>query len=447
MSTDRRILWGSSAALMLLLGGYLQQEWRALAADRPDERWRSASGSDFAVYYVAGRVARGEGGGRLYQGTPNAAIVDPHSPWLEVARSSGVVAETPFQYPPLFALLVRPLTHLPLEWAFFAWRQASTLAVVLAIYLALANFRATPRAPVFVVAVAAALASFPFVETTELGQVGGLVLLLWTLGVCFADRGRAIPGAFCFALGTIAKLTPAFVVPLFLLRKQWRWLAAYAGWMTLFLVIGIWQLGWENHVTFFSQVLPAMSCGLASSRNKSLVTMVQSLYFGDAFYEPSQTPTVPLGVCWLGKAVSLGLYCVVLIYVCARRKDARHLGYEVSVLALVSLLVSPLTWRHHYLLSLLPLLYLWSAADVRSLSRRDCALLFLATLAIGTPFPHYLLGLVRHPVLQVMVTSAMPAGALALLALSLVYYPPSAGPARAEPSQPEKREIGVTAPA
>src|SRR5437899_8549864 len=127
-----RIFFGCCAALLLVLGGYLHYEWRSMAGERPNDAWRHASGADFAVYYVAGHVASGEGDGRLYEGTPNGSITNFSSPWVQVAHANGVVAMTPYQYPPFFALLVKPLAKLPVKSAFFLWRQLSTLFTLIA---------------------------------------------------------------------------------------------------------------------------------------------------------------------------------------------------------------------------------------------------------------------------------------------------------------------------
>jgi Glycosyltransferase family 87 len=414
-----RIFFGSCAALVLVLGGYLHYEWRSMAGERLNEAWRTAAGADFALYYVAGHVANGEGDGRLYEGTPNGSVTNVSSPWVQVARANGVVAMTPYQYPPFFALLMKPLAKLPVKTAFFLWRQLSTLFVLITIYLVLVIAGATNRFPIFVIAAAATLGSFPFIELKDMGQVGGLLVLLWTVGAYLADKKRPVAGAFCFALGTMIKLTPAFVVPLFILRRQWKWLLAYAAWMTAFLGIAVWQLGWANHVTFFTQFVPAMSCGAPSTANKSLMNVVYSLYCGDAFRDTVHIPPIPVSVCWLGKALSASVLGIALIAFRRRTKHSTHLGYELALLALVSLLISPVTWRHHYVLALLPLLFMWTASDFGSDSKLTWPLLFAATVVIGTPLSHAVVRFADSPALQLCASISMPAAAVMVLWLGL----------------------------
>jgi hypothetical protein len=61
---------------MVLFGCYVQQERHSLGGDE----WKRGIGGDFHPYYVGGKVARGDGGGKLYyppaQGNPVAGFVD-----------------------------------------------------------------------------------------------------------------------------------------------------------------------------------------------------------------------------------------------------------------------------------------------------------------------------------------------------------------------------------
>jgi glycosyl transferase family 87 len=440
-----RIFFGCSAALLLVLGGYVHHEWHSIVGERPNEAWRTASGADFALYYVAGHVANGEGDGRLYEGTPNGSVTNVSSPWVQVARANGVVAMTPYQYPPFFAWLMKPLAKLPVKTAFFVWRELSTLFTLIAIYLALLIAGATDRFQIFVLAAAATLASFPFFEMKEQGQVGGLLLFLWAMGAYLADKKRPVSGAFCFALGTMIKLTPAFVVPLFILRRQWKWLFAYAAWTAAFLGIGVWQLGWANHVTFFTQFMPAMSCGAPSIANKSLMNVVHSLYCLDAFRDTVRIPPLPLGICWLGKTLSASVLGITLIAFWRRTKHSTYLGYEVALLALVSLLISPVTWRHHYVLALLPLLFMWTAPDFGTHAKGTWPLLFAGTVVIGTLFSTAVVQFAHSPVLQLFGSLLIPAAAVLVLWLGLTAYSPEIS-AATEPTIDEASSFSLSSP-
>ena len=414
-----RVFFGSCAALILVLSGYAQYEWRAFAGERTNQAWRTAAGADFALYYVAAHVASGEGDGRLYEGTPNGSVTNLSSPWVRVARANGVTALTPYQYPPFFALMMKPMARLPVKTAFFVWRQLSTLFILITIYIALVIAGAANRLPTLVIAAAAMFGSFPFIEMRDMGQVGGILVLLWASGAYLADKKRPVAGAFCFALGTAIKLTPAFVVPLFIIRRQWKWLIAYTAWLTVFFGVAIWQLGWANHVTFFTQFVPAMSSGAPSIANKSLMNVVHSLWAGDAFRDTLHIPPMPLSVCWFGKALSASVLAITLFAFWRRTKDTSRLGYEVALLALVSLLISPVTWRHHYVLALLPLVLMWTAPSFGRDSKVTWPVLFAATVLIGSQFSYAVVEFAHSPALQLIASLLVPVAAMVVLWLGL----------------------------
>jgi riboflavin transporter FmnP len=256
-----------------------------------------------------------------------------------------------------------------------------------------------------------------------MGQVGGLILLLWTLGVYFLSKSNPVWSAGCFALGTIIKLTPVLVVPLLLLRRQWKWLAAYAGWMAFFLGISLWRFGWQNHVIYFAKVLPTMSCGYPLATNVSLATVLQSLHAGGALLSDELVmqaqQNMPVWVCLLAKVIGLGIYLGTLLLFWKNKDSQRGLVEELAILTLVSVLVSPVAWRHSYVVTLLPILLIWMGARRQVFSTGKYMLLFLATITIGTAIPYYLLIHLKRSVLDVALVGAVPAAAIILLLICL----------------------------
>jgi hypothetical protein len=101
------------------------------------------------------------------------------------------------------------------------------------------------------------------------------------------------------------------------------------------------------------------------------------------------------------------------LYLLWRRNKSQAIPVqEFMVFVLLSLLISPVSWRHHYLVALLPLIFLWSF----DLKRRfDLAVLALATLSIGTVLPDYMITAVRNPALDLLLVSLTPVSTLLLL--------------------------------
>jgi hypothetical protein len=65
---------------------------------------------------------------------------------------------------------------------------------------------------------------------------------------------------------------------------------------------------------------------------------------------------------WLTALVKAGnflIYCAVLLFFWKKNERPTAMVYELVTLALVTILISPVSWRHHYLLTLIPIIYLW----------------------------------------------------------------------------------------
>jgi hypothetical protein len=118
--------------------------------------------------------------------------------------------------------------------------------------------------------------------------------------------------------------------------------------------------------------------------------------------------TLPPPACLVSKVVALVVFCGVMarFYVYRRKNLVLHLVLVV----LLSLAISPITWMHHYVMALLPFLYLWGRGI-----RRDC-LLLAALLVVGTnltvfPLPE----LFRNHVAQLVLAGVVPCLTLALV--------------------------------
>src|SRR5207302_4708945 len=186
----------------------------------------SAMPIDFPVYYVAGTMAGT--GAELYEvpsGDPRLRPyfvlydVNPSSDAGRQAQRLGFSSVSPFLYPPLAALAMRPLTYFSPRFALFLWRCLSGLLTLVSVYFIVATFARENIWISFVLALAGAFAFFPFVETIDLGQINALILACWAGGIFLAVRRYFVSSAFFFALGTLIKITPVFALGVFVVRR------------------------------------------------------------------------------------------------------------------------------------------------------------------------------------------------------------------------------------
>jgi glycosyl transferase family 87 len=432
----KRIDWllvSCPLVLLLLLGPTIKQDIDQFRAALDP----SQTAFDFRVYYVAGKVARQQG--PLYyppagsgQGAQTSVVfkdVDEQTAWGRTAQSLGFVHTPGFVAPPFTALLIEPLTALSPRTALLLWQAVSLALLVLSVFLVVRLVNPDPFWPYFVMGTAAALSFYPSMLEFSLGQIEFLILFLWTLGAFLAGKKRTVGSAFCFALGTMIKLQPAVVVGVFLLRRQWKWCLAFAAWTATLLSISLWQLGWQNHVVYFRQILPTLSCGVPGYFSNSLATLVENCYFGRVpALIPEMPGLIPAALCWLTKALSLGLYGAVLLCLRRKNKQPTQMAYELALLTLVLLLISPISWRNHSVLAILPLLYLWLHAGRNGGDWKNLELIALgaATLLIGTPYLDHLAVRVigsAHPVLEILLTGSVCIATSLLVVASLLNYP------------------------
>ena len=425
-----RSSWALGVTLILVLSICVQRE----AQVRDGLRGLNIQSADFAlfdfvVYYLAGDFALTQRSPQLYYptddgrfGNPHGRVVDAQTPWASRARAVGFSSAAHYIYPPFFALLMAPLTRLPVEAAYFIWREINIFLLLLSVWLATLCVKTANLWPSFVVLAIASLCFYPYVETLYLGQVDVFILFLWTAGVYFLKRKLTVWSALCFALSTMIKVVPIIVVPLFIIRKQWRWVWVYSAWCLLFLWLSIWRLGWENHVTYFSKVLPAMSCGYPKAPNNTLSTLIQCAYLGRVPTEladaASSQASLPGWICGFCKILGLAIYAGTLAMIYRARRDSSRLWVEIAFLTLVVGLISPIVWRHSYVITLLPLIFLWAASD-REYSTTWWVVLTAATLSLGTIYPQYALVHMRPSILQLPFLALMPAAAACLLVLAL----------------------------
>jgi hypothetical protein len=392
----------------------------------------SAMPNDFPVYYVAGSLAAT--GRELYnvpQGDPALrpyfvlSNVPSSSDWARQAQGFGFHGASPFIYPPFAALIMRPLSFFSPRLSLFLWRCVSGLLTALSVYFILASFARTQIGLKFVLALAGAFSFFPLVETIDLGQANALILACWAIGIYLAVNNKFTLSALCFAVGTLIKINPVLAVGVFVIRRQWKWLAAYFIWLLILISISVGVSGWAAQMTYVRTVLPTLSCGAPIAENKSLAGLIQSLAIGNVVILDSSSPKLlPLipAACHVAVGLSAVLYVGILFFFYRQRNSQEALVSELAAVALLSLLISPVSWRHHFLLALIPLIYLW-LPETKLLKQWQLIALTAATLIIGTPFADYAARYL-HGNLRLFLNGLQPVATMVLLGLGMPWTLP-----------------------
>ncbi|QCQ90279.1 mannosyltransferase [Rhodococcus sp. SGAir0479] len=281
----------------------------------------------------------------------------------------------PFTYPPFAALVFLPLHYLPFGLVGVLWQVCTVLALFWVIRISLELMlgdRARERAWVHVAMLWTAVGvwSEPVRTTLDYGQVNVFLVL----GAMLAVRSARswLSGGIVGVLAGI-KLTPAVTGLYFLAQRRWRAAVfsavAFAGTVAVsYLVIGP-----QARDYFTSKFGDADRIGpVGSAWNQSLRGALSRLAGHD----------VGSGAVWV-VAVVVSAALAVLAWRALGPDD--RLGTLVLV-QLFGLLVSPISWVHHWVWVLPMLVWLVHGPYGRLLGTRVVAATWLVVTAVGVPW-------------------------------------------------------------
>ncbi|WP_084637958.1 glycosyltransferase 87 family protein [Gordonia shandongensis] len=286
----------------------------------------------------------------------------------------------PFTYPPTAAILFAPLAMIPVAAA-DAVMFAATLAA-LGATLAMVLRRLYPTLPGSRIATisVAAVAVFSFIEPVRenlgFGQVNILLMVMIVFDVLY--RGRGWPRGLLIGIAVAVKLTPAGFLLYFALRRDWRALgttiAAAAG------AIGLtWLISPSDSSTYWFETL--RETGRIGAPWFTSNQSIKGAVFRFGWNETLSTAL------WIG----LSLVAVALAAYWMHRllASGRHVA-ALLVNAGVVLLVSPVSWSHHWVWAAPALMVGVSALAARRRSPWLAATVALAAVlfAVG---PHWLM--------------------------------------------------------
>jgi alpha-1,2-mannosyltransferase len=292
-------------------------------------------GLDFSVYWYGGTILNeaGQPPSDLYQGNVDWA----GGPQL------------PFTYPPFAALLFGVLARLPQPTALMLFNTAGAIVAVwvavrgVRYWTAKADWRTTFRSAgngwAAAVLVLAVLNLGPWRETLAFGQIN--ILLMGLMAADLLARNprwtRGVPGSgFLVGVAAGIKLTPLVFGLYFLVRRDWRGLLNMGAGFASTVLLG-WLVRPAESLQFWLQILPDTSRIGGAGYVDNLSLKGALLHFG----VPETSVTLP----WL--ALSL----VVVALAAGIIKTASDQGARVvaiSTTALTMLLISPVSWSHHW---------------------------------------------------------------------------------------------------
>lgn len=257
----------------------------------------------------------------------------------------------PFIYPPIGAVFFSPmglLTFFNEELAGNFIVALSSALLLLCLYLvANAVLRGNDRLQAFTFAAIAwpiALFAEPVILNADLGQINIIIMALVVIDLL--PIKRRIPRGVLIGLAASIKITPLAMLLYFLVKKDFRGIINAVVALLAFTALGA-IIAWENTKEFFSSTLTSLTADGDSGvdttfqSNSSFQAMLYRWWPSRDAAEASSLPTI----LW----IVLSLIAIVLVAMLMHRLFERGLHVEaIMVNAMLMLLISPISWSHHW---------------------------------------------------------------------------------------------------
>ena len=283
-----------------------------------------------------------------------------------------------FTYPPFAALLFAPLTWLPVTAGRVLVSAATVLALPVTSYLVLrlppwpdriSRERAAQLALAFATA---AIWLEPERTNLKYGQINVLLTLLVLIDLVWIERGRCLGlGGALIGVAAGIKLTPALFVVYLVATRRYRAAATAAGAFAATVAVAFALVpGDAARYWDLSFLDPAHVGRIQNVANQSLLGALARVL-----------GTLSVGPVWLPAAAAIGGAGIALAARAGRVGQAAH---AFALCAVTSLLISPISWSHHWVLAVPALLVAVVAAARRWPSRTAVAgLAAAAVLAVA----------------------------------------------------------------
>jgi hypothetical protein len=278
--------------------------------------------------------------------------------------------------PPIMALILKPLMHLPPLAGSLIWFYLKIAMAVLSIYWVLRLLdRGDPVFPWWGKVLTVLLCLRPIAGDLVHGNVNLFILFVVVGALVSFCRRRDLLAGVLLGLAIACKVTPALFVPYFLWKRAWKTLAGTAAGLVLFVwVVPGTLLGWSDNQqylgTWYRNMVQPFAEGKVTSEavNQSLPGLMSRLLthrpsfvaWGEEAYVPTEYHNVfdldERTVQWILKGC-MAAFALIVMWRCrtslADRENWRLLA-EFSVVILGMLLFSERTWKHHCVTLLLP---------------------------------------------------------------------------------------------
>jgi hypothetical protein len=263
---------------------------------------------------------------------------------------------------------------------------------------------------------------YPLVLGTYVGQIQTFMTFLWALAVYFWLKERKAAAGISLALVCVFKPMLAVFFVWGILRRQWRFVAAFAITAAAIQALTIAVFGWRNEVDYLAVLNYISHHGENLIENQSVNGLLQRLLHNGSMVW-SRVQYAPFNrTVYLGTMLSsLVLFGFGLIYPLFRRWKSS--ARDFILFGMISTIATPVAWEHHYSYFFVASMYVL-AINLRTLSK--VVYLFAACFLVMANSWGFLDWLAATP-LSLLLSCYLFAGVTMILIVAFA-TPPSSDP-------------------
>jgi hypothetical protein len=238
------------------------------------------------------------------------------------------------------------------------------------------------------------LMSIMFRYTLNLGQVNFFVYLMIILSILFYKSNRAFLSSFSLAFAALIKSFPLIYLLYFLLIKDFRYIKHFIFSNIAIIVPSALLFGPKIWIKYLQSILnnlraqpktPFYLHYVGHQSNCSVHSMLIQ------FYSSIGLPVSDVSFIYPIIAVSIFILTLLVLI-----KAPKNILFSFSLLSVTYLMISPICWRHHYVLIILPLFYVLSLGTIHKplpsvIAIIASAIIFYYPIWTGFPFNQLIL--------------------------------------------------------
>ncbi len=385
----------------------------------------SSPGADLSSSYYGCRLLAAHQSEHIYSRDPvdYDHVADPV--WDRLAASTGFAAVRilhPYVQTPLWAFALRPLCTtlaFPAFNDFFLFVLGFSLVATLWL---VARFWA-PRVfhPGWIAFLCAALYLTEAYKYSFMLTQTHMIFVLLTVGaLLLAERGAPVWAGLLLAVAAAIKITPAFLFLYWLINRQTRAAAAFAGFSVLLFAASLFSTGLPLNLAFLHNLSQISNMLLVSWNNQSFAAFVLAGRYPVSEQQLWHSLPLPPAIKWLSTFLSVAFTVAGGLLDRRSQQPGRAVPPYGAVIAILGALVfAPLSWTHYYIFLVVPLMMMLDGL----LHKRSILLLALLVAVFALNFDTQTLGGVLQKYrLFAIVRAQFYSGLLSMGALALLWW-------------------------